>query len=353
MLVLPGIAILLTQALPGPAACALDPELTAAVNRGIEYCILQDFDSALEIMDSLVAAEPERPETWFYRATVHAYRMTDEESFRWEEEFLGDLDSSGARLECWEDRAGRGELPPELQFIQGSIHSWKAYHLGRRERWLAAIRSGWAGIRVLEDLFDRCPDFADLKLGIGNFRYWKSAKMEHFIWLPFVRDERAEGIRLVEEARREGVFSPWVGASNLSWMYLDLGEAERAAALCREALDVFPGSRLFLFPLAEALLEKGDSAAADSCFRLILDSLSGEAYNNHVNEFICLEKLSRAAEEQGRFEDVLDLGRQALELPLSSENRSRLHEREQRLLKRMAQTERLSDRGTGDSSLSP
>ena len=47
MLVLPGIAILLTQALPGPAACALDPELTAAVNRGIEYCILQDFDSAL------------------------------------------------------------------------------------------------------------------------------------------------------------------------------------------------------------------------------------------------------------------------------------------------------------------
>lgn len=327
------LAAVLLALPPARATCGLDGALLGEVNRAIEACLVQDWNRALERMDALVESDSSRPEPWFYRATIHAYRMTDEESFRQEALFFADLDSARARLDS-------PRLDDEQRrFLEGSILAWKAYQLGRRGQWWPALKLGLRGARELEALYEDCPDWADLELGIGNFRFWRSVKLSKLDWLPFVEDERESSLRLVAEARAHGQFSPWVAASNLTWMWLELGRPAECLAICDEALAAWPGSRLFRYPRAEALLRLERWEEAEAEWAALQAEAAGQVPRNIVNEFVCLEKRSGALEALGRTSAALELGRTALALPLDAEQADGVEERLDRLRKRVKRLE--------------
>jgi tetratricopeptide (TPR) repeat protein len=190
-------------------------------------------------------------------------------------------------------------------------------------------------MRKLEALYSDCPDWADLKLGIGNYRFWRSVRMQKLDWLPFVTDERGEGLRLVEEARAAGRFSPWVAAANLSWMYLEVRRPADALEICEQGLAVWPGSRLFRYPRAEALQQLGHPAEAEAEWASLQAEAEAQLPANLHNQFVCLEKRSGALEDLGRRDEARVLARQALALPLTPEQSARLKERHERLLQRL------------------
>lgn len=336
---LPRLAVLLALLLlgrvrPAAAGCGLDEALLEQVNRSIEACLVQRWDEALAGMDALVSADSTRPEPWFYRATVRAYRMTDAESFAREDLFYADLDSASARL----DHPALDE--PQRRFLEGSVLAWKAYQLGRRGDWWPALRAGLAGVRVLEALQEDCPDWADLKLGLGNYRFWRSVRLRSLDWLPFVDDERESSLELVREARAEGRFSPWVAAANLTWMLLEMGRPADCLAICAEGLAAWPGSRLFRWPQAEALLQAGRAAEADAVWAGLQKEAAEQEPPGRTNEFICLEKRSGAREELGDASGALELARLAAAVPLDAGQRKRLRERIERLEDRLARLQR-------------
>ena len=326
--------LLLALGTAARGACPPDTLFVSRVNHAVEDCIRQDWDGALRTMNGLVQTQGWHPAPWFYRATVLSYRMTDEESFRWERAFLADLDSAGARIERLRDTDDRRVPETSLRYLDGSIAAWRAYHEGRREAWTAALAHGLAAGRAWESLREDCPDWADLELGLGNLRFWTSVKLRRLHWLPFVPDRRAEGLRMVEHARRAGRFSPWLPAANLCWIYLELGRPDSTASICRQALRLFPGSRLFLFPLAEALAAQGRPRAADSLYQVIRAGLDRDTWPQRVNKVLVLEKRSALAEKSGRREQARALAREALALPLEPYERERLEEKLNRLRKR-------------------
>lgn len=343
------LLILLLGLLPAAASpvqpCDADTRFVDLINRSIESCVSQEWTAAFSLLDSLVEQHPDEPGPLFYRATVHSYRMTDEESFRWEGAFLADLDSAGNCIERLRATGSAG--PPsdsELDYLEGSILAWRAYHSGRRSSWVAALQHGLAAASRLEGLHERCPDWADLKLGIGNLRYWKSVRLQRFNWLPFFHDQRADGIRMTLEAREEGMFSPLLASANLCWMQLEEGDWELTRDLCRLVLQDHPGSRLFLFPLAESLLLGQQYAGADSVYKVLLEGLESDDWHHPANRFICLEKRSGIAEMEGRFVDAIRLGEEALAVDLPLENRQQLDERFTRLDARLSRCRRVLSR---------
>lgn len=319
--------LLLAGAGSARAACRPDTSFTFAINRAVEACIRQDWNRALRGMNELVAREGWHPAPWFFRATVHSYRMTDEESFRWERAFLADLDSAQLRIQRLRDTHSRRVPECSLRFLEGSIQAWRAYHAGRREAWPGALKAGLSASRTWEALREDCPGWADLELGIGNLRFWTSVKLRRLDWLPFIEDRRAEGLAMVERARRQGRYSPWLPAANLCWIYLELQRPDSTLSICRQALARFPGSRLFLFPKAEALEAQGRWREADAVYGEILAGLAADPWPQRVNRVLCLEKRSALLDKLGDRGAARRLARETLGLPLESAERERLEEK--------------------------
>lgn len=309
---------------PALGACPPDTLFVSRVNAAVEACIRQDWPRAMRLMNRLVEQAPWHPAPWFFRATVHSYRMTDEESFRWERLFMADLDSAQARI-AWLGQHPDRRVPERTRrYLEGNVAAWRAYHAGRREQYPTALRQGLKAASVWEELLKTCPEWADLELGLGNLRFWTSVKLKRVDWLPFVEDRRMEGLRQVERARREGLYSPWLPTANLCWIYLELGRPDNTLALCHQALERFPGSRLFLFPQVDALEALGRLKEADACCQRIEASLEADPWPQRVNKVVVLAKRSALAEKAGDRKGAAALARQALVLPLEPEERIRL-----------------------------
>ena len=306
----------------------LNPGRTAVINRAIDSTIREDYSGAILLMDSLIRAEPDRPEGWFFRAAIQSIRMTDEESFRHEAAFLADLDSAETRALQLEPVS---HDTPDVAFCLASITSYRAYHASRREEWLKAVSLGLGAVRSFERVQELWPDFPDVRLGLGNYLFWKSVKMRAFQWMPFIEDERREGIRLVESARRSGEYHSWVAASNLSWMYLEDKQPQQALEICEEGLAHYPGSRLFLFPLGDALIQLQQWPRAEEVWRTILAQLESPTQNSGVNRVICHEKLARIAEARGDHARALDLARTGLGILVDKAQKSRVRDTRRRL----------------------
>ncbi len=287
------------------ASAQLHPGRTAVVNRAIDLTIREDYPRALALMDSLIRAEPRRPEGWFFRAAVHSMRMTDEESFRHENRLQADLDSAEVRVARLVSTKGDSA---DLAFCQASIHSYRAYHASRREQWLRALGHGMKAVRGLEHIRERWPAFPEVELGLGNYYFWRTVKMGS--WLPLAGDERDKGIRMVEAARHKGQYNPWVAASNLSWMYLEAGRPREALRVCTEGLSRFPGCRLFLFPLGDAQMALGRWTDARTTWNTVLAQLRQQKPDTGVNRLICHGKLAQVARALG---DTAAAGREARE----------------------------------------
>jgi tetratricopeptide (TPR) repeat protein len=328
------LALFLLVSPPARSACPPDTLFVSRVNTAVEACIRQDWPRAMRIMNRLVEEAPWHPAPWFFRATVHSYRMTDEESFRWERPFLADLDSAQARISWLAAHADRRVPARTRRYLEGNVAAWRAYHAGRREQYPTALRQGLRASSTWEELLKDCPEWADLELGLGNLRFWTSVRLKRVDWLPFVEDRRVEGMRQVERARREGLYSPWLPAANLCWIYLEMGQPESTLSLCRQALERFPGSRLFLFPQVDALEALGRWKEADACCRSIETSLAADSWPQRVNKVLVLEKRSSLAAKSGDAAQAARLSRQALSLPLEPQERERLKEKLELLRRR-------------------
>jgi tetratricopeptide (TPR) repeat protein len=320
---------------PKGTDCQIDPALLRLVDHAIAQAILHRWAEAHAGLDSLCSQDPDDPLPWLFKSSLYAFQMTESESFAQEENFLACM------VRVQENLASPAYTGSENQrdFIEGSTLAWRAYHAGRHERWFQALATGFKSAGILERLYARCPDFADLELAIGTFRFWKSARVAQFHWLPFLKDERETALIFVQSAYEEGEFNRWVAASNLCWMYLDLTWNQEAKSLALDGLRTFPHAQLFLFPLAEALLQLGEFEEADLVFSELITIVQAEVGHNQVNTFILLEKRSHCLQMMGRVSESLELGRTALDLKLSPAQRTPLKERYKRLEKRLAKIE--------------
>jgi hypothetical protein len=325
-----------------PPACCFTPAEIADINRSVELTINHEYLQAITVFSNrledsgqnMTAAD--EAVAHFHIATVYASWMQDREDFAKLESYQFHLE----RCEQLTDSLLLEVENPDLRFIRAGCSLYHSYLAKRQGQWWRMYRQGMDGVNRLEKLAEDYPDYREVDLGLGNYYYWKSSLLQHFAWVPFVRDHRSRGIAQLERAAAEGRFGSWLAVSNLTWILMDYGQTEQALQLALKGRERFPDSRHFLFPLAKAELQSGQLTIADSLYTLLLQQVTKDQQPSRYNEFYCLEKLVNIKLERGMREQALFCCDRALALPLSPSVQKRVEENLEELLLLSAQRER-------------
>jgi len=312
-------------ALPALLVCALifpgfalpqdnSPLADQLIRQGIRRAILQDFEGAFSAFEQLQRHFPTHPAGYFYQAATLQSQMLDYEEDFSEEEFLRQIRRT---ISLCDSLIRQNPRDARAYFYKGGALSYLGLHWSRKKRWFSAFRSALKGVHNLEKAVELDSTLYDAYLGIGTFKYWRSRLTRFLTWLPFVSDERQKGIRLIQKAIRGGRYSQAAAINELVWIYLDQGRWKEAIEWSKRGLQDYPGSRFFLWPLAEAYFRSGRYREAIQTYQEILDSWATEIYNNGYNDLICYLRIAVSYLNLGQYQRVIDSCKKAFELKLA------------------------------------
>lgn len=162
---------------------------------------------------------------------------------------------------------------------------YKAYFDALTGDWLSAFGTGVTSVNLFEHCLEVNPSFYEALIATGTYKYWKSSKMQFLNWLPFVKDEREEGIRLLEKAVSNSSYNSYLAINSLIWIYIDRREFNKAIKIAESVLVRYPNSRFFKYGLARAY-EDVDKPKSIEIYYQILNSFTDSEKSNNYNEIV-------------------------------------------------------------------
>lgn len=299
------------------------------ISAGMHHTILNQFDAAeqtfLEIIDSL----PEHPGGYFYLGAAIQARMLDEESYRRLPEFESLMVKTTELAQQLQKREPQNVL---AWFFEGSAYLYRSFMASKQKEYWRAYRSAVSGVKLLEKAIAADSTFYDAYLGVGSFRFWKSEKAGMLTWLPFISDERKEGIKMVRMAIDKGRFVSLVARDQLAWILVAAGQQDEALNLAQANHRDFPDSRFFLWTLAEVTFRAGDLDTAEGLFLQLLQEVRSIEGNNHYSEIGILLKLAEISRDHGNYVLCNARVNDILVLELAEHVRERVSEKLQRAI---------------------
>ena len=298
------------------------------VREGIRATILQNYTRAYAIFDSLRALSPDDPRPYFYKAAALQSEMMDLEDYTQEREFLRLIDETIRRAAKWIDHHPDR---PEGYFFKGGALSYRGFYFAQRKNYLRGIRDAVVGIRYLNKAIRADSTYYDAYLGIGTYKYWRSRLTEFLSWLPFFPDQKKEGLALIRLAAKRGRYGRDVALNGLMWIRLDQKDYGEAIAIGERMMAKYPGSRFFLWPLAEAYYRAGKFGMALKSYRQLMESYRAQPRNNHYNEILCGLRVVQSYLHQGELSTACRTARELLKIDLQKKIRKRLEEKLKKL----------------------
>lgn len=238
------------------------------------------FDEAEMLIDSLTSSGAPLAFCRFFRAVLYLQEMMVNESDFLEDKFIATLDSVKADAEMM--LAAGTDSALGYGFI-GHSHSFRAAYYGRNGRSVfKAARHGLAARRAYARAYEIDPAFHDVALGLGSYKYWKSAKTGLINWTPLFKNEKAEGIRLIRLAIDSSAISQNAATISLIWVLIDDEYYDEAIHLATDMQREFPNGSVFRWALGRAYFESNAWSSAADIYEDILGRLSanpGNCYN--------------------------------------------------------------------------
>lgn len=323
--------VLFSTSISSNLSSAQDSSSLRLIEEGIRLTILQRFEEAMAKFDSLKFVENNPTQRFFYQAATLQAQMMDREDYSLEDQFMRLIDqtitAADSLLKHDDDRAW-------ACFYKGSALSYKGYYLAQRKRYLPALRSVIPGIKLLEEAISLDSTIYEAYLGVGSYKYWRTRMMRFLHWLPFFPDQRQEGIAMIHKAIEQGRLARPVAISELIWIEIDRHNWPVAISYAKQALQEYPGSRFFLWGLAEAYFRGGCLHQAIKIYQQLLKSYQREKNYNHYNDVICYYRLAQCHHLLREYQTSHQYCQMILELPLAKNVRHRLK-------KRLKETEKL------------
>jgi len=273
---------LLTQALP--AQRLPDPTLHELLSQGIDFTLRQQYEPADSLFKLISMQFPGHPAGYLYQAAVVESRSMDFVSEFHEERFDSLL---GISLKLAEKMIEGEPASPWGYYFLATTLGYDAFTRANRGDWFGGLRKGLSSASEFKSCVAKDSTFYDAFAGLGTYYYWKSRKTEFLLWLPFISDDRVEGIRLLQQCSKLGTYNRYVALSALVTIFLDAGEFEKAEETARQALSQYPMNRVFLWGLGRALMNRGEYKDAVEVYGRILQSIGLEVTTNPLSEITC------------------------------------------------------------------
>ncbi|MCK5085899.1 MAG: hypothetical protein KAQ90_00190, partial [Melioribacteraceae bacterium] len=189
-------------------------------------------------------------------------------------------------------------------YFSALTNAYLAYYQALNLDYISAFTNGLTSILGFQKCLEIDENFFESYLAIGTYLYWKSEKMEFLNWLPFVVDERKEGIKLIERAIENTTYNKYLAINSLIWIYITEGKDSAAIELAEKTLEHFPNSRYLKWGLARAY-KSVDKKYSIKIFLEILDSYRDIPGINRCNEITLKHKIAMIYMEMGNEQKAL------------------------------------------------
>lgn len=305
-----------------------DKSIDSLLSDGIQNIVVQDYDSAFNVFIKLDQQFNTLPLGQIYLAATEIAKSVD---------YMEDINVEyvDSLLELASDKT---ELlleanPDDLwnNYYEALIFGYKAYYYSISGSLIAAFSDGVQCLRSFHKCLEIDPNFYEAYTAMGTYNYWKSARSKAFLWLPFVADNREEGIKYLERAVESSTYNKHLAAYSLVWIYIDYGENQKAIDLSIKSLQEFQDSRFFKWGLARAYKAIDKNKTIDVYYDL-LRSVETLENSNLFNNVVLMHKIAMLYDEIGDYSKSLKLCNEILAFDIKSDKiRQRLVERIKRV----------------------
>jgi tetratricopeptide (TPR) repeat protein len=264
----------------------LDPSVHALVVSGIDFILRQEYDKADSVFNVVTDRYPDHPAGHLYRAAVlQAYTIDFDVPI--EKEKFDTLLMKGI------DAAEKISFPWSMYFL-GTADGYDAYERVERGDWFGGVRKGMSSASKFEEIIQKDSSFYDAYIGIGTYYYWRSRKTAFIRWLPFIKDDRELGIKMLVTGAERSEYNRFAAVSALISIYLDAENYIQAEEWSKRGLNSYPGNRVFLWGLATALDRQNRAAEAAAAYSALLENIIITHPPHPYNEIVCRLNLVKA-----------------------------------------------------------
>ena len=304
-----------------------DPVVDSLLKSGIEKILLQEYDLAKKDFVILEKKFPQIPFGKIYLSAFEIAKASDL-AIPYNYNFIyQNLETAGEQAENLIDN---DENNIWNYYFLALAKGYEAYFNALNRDWLSAFGGGISSVNIFEHCIEINPGFHESLIAIGTYKYWKSKETQ---FIPFMKDEREEGIQLLERAVKNSSYNSYLAIHSLIWIYIDKRESEKAVELAESILVKYPGSRFFRFGLARAYEDIDLRKAIDEYYK-IFNSFSEKQKPNRYNEILLKHLIAQQYNKLGEQSKALELCNEILSVKnLTEFENKKLEERLERVKK--------------------
>jgi tetratricopeptide (TPR) repeat protein len=289
--------------------------------RGIDSSIRENYQLAEDIFKRIISTEPENPEGYFFLGACYQTQMIDLENDFREEDFYQNMEKT---IELSQKRIEKDKNDIWAHFYLGNAYGSMAVYDAKHKRWWSGLKKGLKAKSAFKKVIEQDSAFYDAYLGLGSYHYWASVVTKAFRWLPFFRDERKKGVEEVKLAAEKSLYSKESAQYNLIYIFLEEKEYDRAIDLAKAMNLEFPESKLFLWPLAEAIYLKRDWRNCIIWYEKILELIGNPDPSGYFNTIECRHRIAECYFRMKMFERCKEECEKILSYSLNKEVKKKL-----------------------------
>jgi len=298
----------------------LEQPLHALLVHGIDHILKQEYEQADSVFRLATVRFPDHPAGYLYRAAVLQAIMID---------FDVPIDREKFDSLLQKGKSAAEEIsPPWNKYFLGTADGYDAVERVERGDWLGGVRKGMSSASKFEDIIEQDSSFYDAYVGIGTYYYWRSRKTEYIRWLPFVKDDRELGIRLLKIGADRSEYNRFAAMSALVSIYLDMEQYGNVEEWSKRGLQAYPENRIFLWGKATALDRQHRSGEAGVAYAALLENILSAHAPHPYNEIVCRLNLVKSKMASNDTTDVVThleklISYEACSFPASMQSRAK------------------------------
>ena len=236
----------------GARALNLEEDFVGQVQQGCEMIYGRRYGTAKKHFKQMGEDWPGRGIEHAGHVLVYQALMMENFDFAWEKSYSKSYDAAVEELTVAIDEPGREGWD---HFLMAAMHGVEAIHLMRKEEFLPAIWRGLEAVEHVDVVRLEAPDFKDVLLGDGLYKYWRSVVTLSYKALPDFGDQRAEGIADMIQAENEAVFLGPGATMALAFTWIEEREMNKALEVTLKNHRAYPDNvvnnlvlaRIYLF----------------------------------------------------------------------------------------------------------
>jgi len=289
-------------------------EVDSLLISGIQEILFQNYEKAETIFTDLKITFPENPLGNIYIAASKIAKSVDYEE-NIDDDYIDSL-LSIAKSQT-EKLLDKDDENLWYNYYDALIYGYRAYFYSITSNLVAAFADGVLSLHCLQKCLEINNNFNEALIAQGIYKYWKSAQTKSLNWLPFVKDEREEGIKLLENSLTQNSYNFYLAAYSLIWIYIDNNESAKAVALGQKMLNEYPKSRFFRWGLARAYQDISKEKAKE-IYGEILNSVQQIKNRNFYNDIVLKHKIAMLDFDLKQYEEAYKLCCEILDFNIKS-----------------------------------